>query len=134
MALYRPQDLLIDVAVASIASLWRRRGQVCFPSDSDRMAEIAACLKWAVSQACVSQERVSPAVFQARFLQRATLKALRTALEQVLDEEAAKSEQFKRVLENWRAFRTEQHRWFWIADARTETSVYALTAAQQTNL
>ena len=58
------------------------------------------------------------------------LKALRTALEQVLDEEAAKSEQFKRVLENWRAFRAEQHRWFSIADARTEMSVYALTAAQ----
>ena len=58
------------------------------------------------------------------------LKALRTALEQVLDEEAAKSEQFKRVLENWRAFRAEQHRWFLIADARTEMSVYALTAAQ----
>src|SRR5215813_6643465 len=58
------------------------------------------------------------------------LKALRTALEQVLDEEAAKSEQFKRVLENWRAFRTEQHRWFSIADARTEMSVYALTATQ----
>src|SRR5882724_6619159 len=58
------------------------------------------------------------------------LKALRTALEQVLDEEAAKSEQFKRVLENWRAFRAEQHRWFLIADARTEMSVYALTTAQ----
>ena len=58
------------------------------------------------------------------------LKALRTALEQVLDEEAAKSEQFKRALENWRAFRAEQHRWFLIADARTEMSVYALTTAQ----
>jgi TRAP-type mannitol/chloroaromatic compound transport system substrate-binding protein len=58
------------------------------------------------------------------------LKALRTALEQVLDEEAAKSEQFKRVLENWRAFRAEQHRWFWIADTRAEMSVYALTTAQ----
>jgi TRAP-type mannitol/chloroaromatic compound transport system substrate-binding protein len=58
------------------------------------------------------------------------LKALRAALEQVLDEEAAKSEQFKRVLENWRAFRAEQHRWFSIADARTEMSVYSLTSAQ----
>ena len=58
------------------------------------------------------------------------LKALHTALEQVLDEEAAKSEQFKRVLENWRAFRAEQHRWFLIADARTEMSVYTLTTAQ----
>jgi TRAP-type mannitol/chloroaromatic compound transport system substrate-binding protein len=58
------------------------------------------------------------------------LKALRTALEQVLDEDAAKSEQFKGVLENWRAFRAEQHRWFLIADARTEMSVYALTTAQ----
>src|SRR5262245_21938995 len=60
-----------------------------------------------------------------------TLRALRTALEQVLDEEAAKSEQFKKVLENWRAFRAEQHRWFSIADARTEMSVYALTATTQ---
>ena len=58
------------------------------------------------------------------------LKALRVALEQVLDEEAAKSEQFKRVLENWRTFRAEQHRWFLIADARTEMSVYAITAGQ----
>jgi len=57
------------------------------------------------------------------------LRALRNALEQVLDEEAAKSAQFKTVLENWRAFRAEQHRWFSIADARTEMSVYALTAA-----
>jgi TRAP-type mannitol/chloroaromatic compound transport system substrate-binding protein len=56
------------------------------------------------------------------------LRVLRTALEAVLDEEAAKSEQFKRILENWRAFRSEQHRWFSIADARTEMSVYALTA------
>ena len=47
---------------------------------------------------------------------------------------AAKSQQFKRVLENWRAFRSEQHRWFWIADARTEVSIYALTAAQPTKL
>jgi TRAP-type mannitol/chloroaromatic compound transport system substrate-binding protein len=59
-----------------------------------------------------------------------TLKALRAALEQVLDEEAAKSEQFKRVLENWRAFLAEQHRWFLIADSRTEMSAYALTTAQ----
>jgi TRAP-type mannitol/chloroaromatic compound transport system substrate-binding protein len=59
------------------------------------------------------------------------LRALRNALEQVLDEEAAKNAQFKTVLENWRAFRAEQHRWFSIADARTEMSVYALTAASQ---
>ena len=58
------------------------------------------------------------------------LRALRTALEQVLDEESAKSEQFKKICENWRAFRAEQHRWFSIADARTEMSVYGLTAAQ----
>ena len=56
-----------------------------------------------------------------------TLRALRNALEQVLDEEAAKSAQFKTVLDNWRPFRAEQHRWFSIADARTEMSVYALT-------
>jgi TRAP-type mannitol/chloroaromatic compound transport system substrate-binding protein len=59
-----------------------------------------------------------------------TLRALRGALEQVLDEESAKSEQFKRVADNWRAFRLEQHRWFSIADARTEMSVYPLTTSQ----
>jgi TRAP-type mannitol/chloroaromatic compound transport system substrate-binding protein len=59
------------------------------------------------------------------------LKALRTALEQVLDEEAAKNEQFKHVLDNWRVFRNEQHRWFAIADARTEMSVYGLAPAAQ---
>src|SRR5204863_8722720 len=75
--------------------------------------------------------RVVAAVAQLVVLTPETLRALRTALEQVLDEEAAKSEQFKRVLENWRAFRTEQHRWFSIADARTEMSVYALTATTQ---
>jgi hypothetical protein len=37
------------------------------------------------------------------------------------------------VLDNWRVFRAEQHRWFSIADARTEMSVYALTTAK-TNL
>jgi TRAP-type mannitol/chloroaromatic compound transport system substrate-binding protein len=57
------------------------------------------------------------------------LRALRNALEQVLDEESAKSEQFKKIADNWRAFRAEQHRWFSIADARTEMSVYPLTAA-----
>jgi len=36
----------------------------------------------------------------------------------------------ERVLENWRAFRAEQHRWFLITDASTEMSVYALTTAQ----
>ena len=74
--------------------------------------------------------RLVAAGTQLSVLSPEILKALRTALEQVLDEEAAKSEQFKRVLENWRAFRAEQHRWFSIADARTEMSVYALTAAQ----
>jgi TRAP-type mannitol/chloroaromatic compound transport system substrate-binding protein len=74
--------------------------------------------------------RLVAAGTQLSVLSPETLKALRTALEQVLDEEAAKSEQFKRVLENWRAFRAEQHRWFSFADARTEMSVYAITAGQ----
>src|SRR5205085_1771965 len=57
------------------------------------------------------------------------LKALRVAAEAVLDEEAGKSEQFRRIMENWRAFRAEQHRWFSIADARTEMAVYSLPAS-----
>jgi len=55
------------------------------------------------------------------------LKALHTALEQVLDERPRKSEQFQARARELRAFRAEQHRWFWIADARAEMSVYALT-------
>jgi len=54
----------------------------------------------------------------------AVIKALRVALEAVLDEEAAANEQFKKVLTNWRQFRNEQHRWFNIADTRAEFAVY----------
>ena len=53
------------------------------------------------------------------------IKALRGALEAVLDEEAAKSDQFKKILENWRQFRADQHRWFSIADTRAEFAVYS---------
>ena len=53
------------------------------------------------------------------------IKTLRVALESVLDEEAAKSDRFKKILENWRAFRAEQHRWFSIADTRAELAVYS---------
>jgi TRAP-type mannitol/chloroaromatic compound transport system substrate-binding protein len=73
--------------------------------------------------------RIVAAGAQIVVLTPETLRALRNALEQVLDEESAKSEQFKKVSDNWRAFRAEQHRWFSIADARTEMSVYGLTAA-----
>src|SRR5205085_1038738 len=75
--------------------------------------------------------RVVAAGAQLVVLTPEILRTLRNALETVLDEEAARSEQFKRVLENWRGFRAEQHRWFSIADARTEMSVYALTTATQ---
>jgi len=75
--------------------------------------------------------RVVAAGAQIVVLPPEVLRALRVALDQVLDEESAKSEQFKKVCDNWRAFRAEQHRWFSIADARTELSVYALTTATQ---
>jgi len=75
--------------------------------------------------------RVIAAGAQLTVLTPEILRVLRGALETVLDEEAAKSEQFKKVLDNWRAFRSEQHRWFSIADARTEMSVYALTTTTQ---
>jgi TRAP-type mannitol/chloroaromatic compound transport system substrate-binding protein len=52
------------------------------------------------------------------------VKALRVALESVLDEEAAQNEQFKKILANWRQFRASQHRWFSIADTRAENAVY----------
>ncbi|MGE0422048.1 MAG: TRAP transporter substrate-binding protein [Reyranellaceae bacterium] len=52
------------------------------------------------------------------------IKALRGALESVLDEEAAANPQFKKILTNWREFRATQHRWFSIADTRAEFAVY----------
>jgi len=52
------------------------------------------------------------------------IKALRLALETVLDEETAQNEQFKKILTNWRQFRADQHRWFSIADTRAELAVY----------
>ena len=52
------------------------------------------------------------------------IKALRGALESVLDEEAGKNPLFKKILDNWRQWRAEQHRWFAIADTRAELAVY----------
>jgi TRAP-type mannitol/chloroaromatic compound transport system substrate-binding protein len=52
------------------------------------------------------------------------IRALRVALEAVLDEEAAQNEQFKKILANWRQFRAAQHRWFAIADTRAEFAAY----------
>ncbi len=53
------------------------------------------------------------------------IKALRGALESVLDEEAGKNPLFKKILDNWRQWRAEQHRWFAIADTRAELAVYS---------
>ncbi len=61
---------------------------------------------------------------QLSYLPPEILKALRAALESVLEEEGAKDPQFKKILDNWRQFRTEQHRWFSIADTRAELAVY----------
>jgi TRAP-type mannitol/chloroaromatic compound transport system substrate-binding protein len=61
---------------------------------------------------------------QLSVLPEDVIKALRGALESVLDEEAAGNAQFKKILANWRQFRAEQHRWFSIADTRAELAVY----------
>ena len=68
--------------------------------------------------------RLVAAGTQLSVLPEEIIKALRVALEQVLDEEAAQSPQFKKILTNWRAFRANQHRWFSIADTRAEFAVY----------
>ncbi|HEX9524890.1 MAG TPA: TRAP transporter substrate-binding protein DctP, partial [Reyranella sp.] len=68
--------------------------------------------------------RLVAAGTQLSVLPEEVIKALRTALETVLDEEAAQSEQFKKILANWRQFRADQHRWFSIADTRAELAVY----------
>ncbi len=68
--------------------------------------------------------RLVAAGTQLSVLPEPIIKALREALESVLDEEAAGSEQFKRVLANWREFRATQHRWFSIADTRADLAVF----------
>ena len=69
--------------------------------------------------------RLAAAGTQLSVLPPEIIKVLRGGLESVLDEEAAKNEKFKKVLENWRQFRNEQHRWFSIADTRAELAVYS---------
>jgi TRAP-type mannitol/chloroaromatic compound transport system substrate-binding protein len=71
--------------------------------------------------------RVVASGAQLSVLSPEIIKALRAALEAVLDEEAAKSSQFKRILDNWRQFRAEQHRWFAIADTRAELAAFSTT-------
>ena len=68
--------------------------------------------------------RLVAAGTQLSVLSEEIIKALRVALETVLDEEAAANAQFKKVLTDWRAFRASQHRWFSIADTRAEFAVY----------
>ena len=72
----------------------------------------------------VAISRLVAAGTQLSVLPEEIIKALRVALETVLDEEAAQSPQFKKVLTNWRDFRALQHRWFSIADTRAESAVY----------
>jgi len=69
--------------------------------------------------------RLVAAGTQLSVLPEPVIKALREALETVLDEEAAANAQFKTVLANWRDFRASQHRWFSIADTRAELAVYS---------
>ncbi len=71
--------------------------------------------------------RLVAAGTQLTVLPNDVVKALRGALEAVLDEEAATSPPFKKILENWRQFRADQHRWFSIADTRAEFAVYNST-------
>ena len=61
---------------------------------------------------------------QLAVLPTEVVRALRGALEAVLDEEAANDPLFKKILTNWRAFRAEQHQWFAIADTRAEFAAY----------
>ncbi|MCW5744780.1 MAG: TRAP transporter substrate-binding protein DctP [Alphaproteobacteria bacterium] len=68
--------------------------------------------------------RLVAAGTQLSVLPTEVVRALRVALEAVLDEEAAASPQFKKILENWRQFRADQHRWFLIADTRAELAAY----------
>ena len=71
----------------------------------------------------VAIARLVAAGTQLSVLPEDVIKALRGALEAVLDEEA-QNEQFKKILANWRQFRASQHRWFSIADTRADLAVF----------
>lgn len=62
---------------------------------------------------------------QIRILSPEIIRALSQATEAVLDEEAAASPQFKKILDSWRPFRAEIHRYFSVNDARAEMAVYS---------
>ena len=68
--------------------------------------------------------RLVAAGTQLSVLPEEVVRALRGALEAVLDEEAAGNEQFKKIVTNWRQFRADQHRWFSIADTRADLAVF----------
>jgi TRAP-type mannitol/chloroaromatic compound transport system substrate-binding protein len=90
----------------------------CFYAMSEMLASYDAKNAKAIT-------RLVAAGAQLSVLPPAIIKDLHTQLEIVLDEEAAKNERFKKILDNWRQFRGEQHRWFGIADTRAELAVYS---------
>ena len=109
------------IGKAAWASLPPRYQAVLKYACNYAMAEMLASYD---AKNAVAIARLVAAGTQLSVLNDDIIRALRVALEQVLDEEAAQNEQFKKVLANWRAFRTNQHRWFSIADTRAEFAVY----------
>ena len=50
------------------------------------------------------------------------------AAHELYDEATAKDARFRRIYENWRAYRDEQYQWFRVAEHTYESSAFAAAA------
>ena len=91
----------------------------CAQAEQEMLASYDAKNAKAIASVITKGAKVS-------FMTQDVIKAMKQASEQVLDEEAARNETFKKILTHWRAFRAEQHRYHSLADARAEMVTYSL--------
>lgn len=91
----------------------------CFQADTEMLASYDAKNPKALSSVVGKGAKLN-------FFPQDVLKAMKTASEAVLEEEASKNPLFKKILASWRGFRSEIHRYHSIADARAEIVTYSL--------
>ena len=89
-----------------------------------RVAEIEMLASYDAKNAQAIRRLVAAGA-KLQFYSADVVKALRTATEETLEEEAKANPTFKSILEDWRRFRDEQHTWANINDALAERLIYS---------
>jgi TRAP-type mannitol/chloroaromatic compound transport system substrate-binding protein len=74
--------------------------------------------------------RLIAAGAQLRIWPREVMQAGWRAAHELYDETAAKDARFRRIYENWRAYRDEQYQWFRVAEHTYESFAFAAAAAR----